>query len=120
MEFFLRNPVDVVTTTDATVTTVSTIPIENDAVRSLFIFVVGRRQATGDSATYVITGAVKRSASGAATIVGLMTIFAREDVGATTWNANVVVSGNDMLIQVQGQAAATVDWRVEWQPTDRS
>lgn len=53
-----------------------------------------------------------REGGGAATIEGAVgTPFTRESGGVGGWNTNIDVSGNNVILTVEGDAADTVNWR---------
>lgn len=64
-----------------------------------------------NSVDYIVTRGVKRSGAGGATLVGaadIITLF--EDAGLAAATVSFAVSGNDILLQVTGIAATTVEW----------
>lgn len=97
-----------VQTTDATLTTVATIPIPDDTTYAITALISGNGP-TGKHIWIDIKCGGYREGVGSATLLG-DAIITFDDVGATTYTADVSVSGNDLLIQVQGAAAETVDW----------
>ena len=104
-----------VTTTDATPTTIATIPISAGApiTQLEFEFTVrGREAATGDCWTRIIRGTIKRVGAAAAALVGANATETRRDAGAFTWGATATASSNDLLVQVTGQAAKTITWEI--------
>ena len=96
-----------VQTTDATLTTLQTVAIPTDSEVLLEVRVMGRRASNGDSAAYVRTARFK-NVGGTVTRHNLQTDYTSEDVGA--WNATLVASGTNALVQVTGAAASTIDW----------
>lgn len=119
-DFFLHNPTANGQTTDATPLDLATIPMEAGESLVIEVSISGRRTATDDAASYLIGAGAMRGAAGGAAVNGVTLVVARETLGATTWDAAIVASGNDIIIRVTGQAAATIDWRVEWRPLNRS
>lgn len=102
-------------TTDGTPTTVATIPLAVGAPITLMDFALeirGTEAATGDCWIRLLRGSIKRVGAGAAVLVGATTAENRRDAGSSTWGATASASGNDLLIQVTGQAAKTIVWRV--------
>ncbi len=100
----------IVSTTDATVTTIATIPITDDSVNLLEAHCVARRTDVDEAAIYIRKVAVFRRAAGAATLLGAEdNTLTRED--DNQWDFNIVVSGNNALLQVTGRAARNIDWK---------
>lgn len=99
------------TTTDATLTTIATLPIPDASVVKVIAKVVARRASNGDSAHYELRDAAKRHGGGAAALIGavLSPSFAA-DAGAGAWAASLAVSGNNLLVKVQGAVGHTVTW----------
>jgi hypothetical protein len=98
-----------VTTTDATLTTITTIPIPDNTVVLIEARIVGRRTDAAGRGIYVRRATVYREAAGAATIEGSVdTPYSRETTGS--YNAQINVSGNNALIQVRGAAAHNINW----------
>lgn len=98
-----------VTTTDATVTTIVTIPIIDDTAVFVDTQIAGQRTDAADRAAYELKALVFRAGGGGATIQGPVdTTFSRESVGA--YDANISVSGNDALVTVRGQTGHTINW----------
>jgi hypothetical protein len=101
-----------VLTTDATVTTVDTIPTLTDSVYMIEARVVGRRTggtagATGDGGTYVRTAKV-RNVGGVVTLDKMQSDFTAEDqIG---WNAIIDVSGTNIRVRVNAAANNNVTW----------
>lgn len=108
-----------VTTTDATPTTIATIPIPDNTALMVIADIVARRTNAPDRACYIRRVLVYREAGGSATIQGTInTEFTRES--DTTYNATFQVSGNNLLIVVTGRAAHTVNWNVRYTAHERS
>ncbi len=102
---------DNVSTTDATPTTIATVPIADNTAVMLIANIVGRRTNAGDRACYIRRVLVYREAAGAPVFQNTInTEFTRESV--PLWNATFVVSGNDVLIQVTGRAGDNINWNV--------
>jgi len=102
-----------VTTTDATVTTVATIPIPASTSVLMEIHVVARRTggiagAAEDGAGYMIQ-ALYKNVAGTATLIGLGNLdFSAESQGA--WNVSQSPSGGDVLVRVTGAVDNNVSW----------
>lgn len=103
----------VVQTTDATPTTVATIgTISNNRVLRVMVDVVGYNPSTGDSAHYLVAVTGRRDGGGAVTIKDEDFISMFEDVPA--WDLTFTPSGTNILAQVTGTAATTIEWRCQW------
>lgn len=98
------------TTTDNTVTALSTIPLSDNTVYLVETRIEARRTDSADRAAYVRRACVYREAAGTATMQGAVeTTFSRES--AAGWNATIAVSGNDVVINVDGAVGHTINWR---------
>ena len=109
-----------VTTTDATATTIFTFATKTDAAYIFTAEIVGR--STGGA-----VGAYKRTfyaknIGAALTLGAAQDDFTFEDTAA--WAVSFATSGTDILFKVTGAAATTIDWalrfRAESQPADIS
>jgi hypothetical protein len=99
----------VVTTTNASATTLLSIPLANNTVYYIAAYVTARRTDSADRAIYLRNVAVYREAAGAATLQGAVdTPLTRES--NTGWDATITVSGNNVVIQVSGAGSNTVNW----------
>lgn len=99
-----------VTTTDATLTTIATIPIPDDTVVEIKATVVGRRTDAADRGLFIRQASVFREAAGAATLVGNVTTT-RTRKSDPQYDAELNVSGNNLLVQVRGDTGHTVNWK---------
>lgn len=110
-----------VLTTDATVTTLKTIPIKVGSVVRIWVEGTGLRTGgasgtAGDSAGYVLTGTYKNS-SGTAIIVGAITVVSSSEDQAA-WNMTLSVSGGNVLLTVTGASGNNVTWNAEIRVTE--
>ncbi len=101
-----------VATTDATVTTIITVPIATNTTAMLNLRIVGRRTGgasgtVGDGAGYVLSGAVKNIA-GTVTIIGQTITFTAEDQAG--WTVDLSVSTTNILVRVTGAVANNINW----------
>jgi hypothetical protein len=101
-----------VTTTDATATTLDTIFIEPYTVCTIKSYIAARRTGgtsgtDGDSAGYSLEATYK-NVSGTATIIGYRTKIENEDQSA--WDCEFTVSGPNILLQVTGASGNNVTW----------
>jgi hypothetical protein len=103
-----------VQTTDATVTTVLTIPVASGEEVKLLAHTVGHQTSTGDTASLGNAAAFKNIA-GTLTQVGTTQVLhvAMANAGAALWTQTFSVSGTDVLVRVTGEAAKTIDWEVK-------
>ena len=96
-----------VTTTDATVTTIATIPMQANGVAYIDATVVAKN---GTTETNVYRFDIHADdAAGTATVVNATKAYENEE--QANWDVTVTASGANVLIQVQGEAAKTVNWK---------
>jgi hypothetical protein len=110
--FNLTNRVQgTVTTANATPTTLTTFAL--GAVPGVYNFDI---QISGYDITdtagvgYFISGSV-RTTGAAAVLVGTPDKIVNEEAATVACDANLIVSGNNAVVQVTGIAAKTIDWR---------
>jgi hypothetical protein len=101
-----------VNTTDATVTTVGTIPTTSNTTLLVDCNIVGRRTggssgSAGDGAGYLVR-AVAKNVAGVVTIIGQATTVIGESQAA--WDAVAAVSGTDIVLRVTGAANNNISW----------
>lgn len=104
-----------VTTTDATVTTLATIRLENSRAHLIQAMVIARRVggsagAANDSAVYVLRGAYKMVSNTPVAIGGTTPQQDFVDESQAGWEATLDISGNDVRIRVTGATNNTIDW----------
>lgn len=102
-----------VATTDATVTAIYTITLNDESAYLVTSYITARRTTgsggtPGDSAGYTLVGTFKRTGGGTATQVGATIKTAQEDQAA--WDADFGVSGNNVLVNVTGALNNTITW----------
>lgn len=103
-----------VRTTDATVTTLATLPLEDSSTYQMVADVVARRTggsagSAGDGASYRLLGTFYRVSAGNATLIGTVTtVHSAESQGA--WSATLTASGTDVLVRVTGAANNNISW----------
>jgi parallel beta-helix repeat protein len=97
-------------TTDATVTTISTVAIADDTVVWVEADVIARGTSAAQRAKYKVGALVYREAAGGATIQGALwtPVTIESDV---SWDCTITVAGNNALIQVTGEATTDVNWK---------
>ena len=98
-----------VATVNNTVTTIATIPIPDDTVVSIEVKIVGRRTNGADRYSSTVRRTVFREAAGAATVQGPQDLFDRSS--DPQYDSQIVVSGNNALIQVEGDTGHDINWR---------
>ena len=102
-----------VTTTDATTTTVATVPIPASTTVLLEIYVVARRTggsagSAEDGAGY-LTQALFKNVAGVATQIGLGNLdYSAESQIA--WNSSFAVSGGNVNVTVTGAVNNNISW----------
>lgn len=102
------------TTTNNTVTTITTIPTSSNTAYLVEVMAVSRRVSgtgagvNGDSSAYVRTAKYKNVA-GTVTIGTVQSSYTDEDIAAH--NITLTVSGTNVLVQVAGSTNNTVDWK---------
>lgn len=108
-----------VATTDATVTTITTIPIPDDTAVWIEADVEVRRTNASERSKFKRGALIFRESAGAATLEGAVwtpvTIPA-----ATSYDATITVSGNNALIRVTGVAANDLNWQSRHTVAERS
>lgn len=101
-----------VTTTDATVTTLATIPVPASTTLGINGYVVARRTGgaagTAEDGAYYRVETVYKNAAGTATNIGTTVTAIGESQAA--WDVTVTQSSGDVLIRVQGAADNNVSW----------
>lgn len=103
-----------VETTDATVTTMTTVSLDDNSTYQIVADVVVRRTggasgSAGDGASYRIIGTFRRVSAGSATLIGLLTADHSAE-SQSGWDATLTVSGNDVLLRVTGAAGNNLSW----------
>ncbi len=108
--------VDIVSTTDATVTTLQTIPIPTDSGMIIETRVTSRKTAgaglgtVGDVNGYIRTVKAKNVA-GVISIGVIQATFTSEDIAP--FGITFLASGTNVLVNIQGSATNNVDWKCE-------
>ena len=97
-------------TTDATVTTIDTVPIPTDQIVILTAKVVSKKDDLTLTGYYdIICGYTNNS--GTVTINGGGVVNYQDRQTPAGWNVTFVISGTNVLIRVKGAAATNVDWK---------
>lgn len=101
----------IVQTTNATPTTVASLPLLNNRMYEFNIKIVARRSdATGRKAAFKLTAAAYRESAGVATLLGSIKQDFKNTSGGAI-DANITVSGSNLIVQVTGIAAETIEWK---------
>lgn len=99
-----------ITTTDATPTTIITFPLSGSGtVYSVSGVVTLRVPATGEGASYDFFGAFKTDGA-TATEIGTEYPTTFEDASLLLANITISASANNIVLQVIGVAATTINW----------
>ena len=101
--------VNSLSTTDATVTTIATIPIPDDTAVWIEVDVIARRTNAADRGKWKRGALVYRESAGAATREGSVwtPLTIKSDAA---WDVDIAVSGNNALIRVTGAAGHDLNW----------
>jgi len=98
------------TTTDATVTTIITVAIPTG--KNVVGFLLATSRNTSNTNTKTFTGSVYgKNVGGTVTVASSLTNLVTDE--AT--NVTVTNSGTNMIIQVTGIAATTIDWMARFE-----
>lgn len=95
-----------VTTTDATPTALITTTLTTNSAITIDALVVGLKDDSSSGIGGRITGVARRAGAGAILLGTPQINYVTEDAGGLV----VVVSGNDIIVQVIGEAATTYNW----------
>jgi hypothetical protein len=99
-----------IVTTDATNQTLDSFSLSASDASYCFDIEIACYNVTDDlAASYSIFGGV-RSTSSVAFLIGVPDKIVNEEAGMLTCDANLVVSGNNAIIQVNGIAGKTINW----------
>lgn len=103
-----------VSTTDATTTTLATIPIPDDSSALIDVWVEAFRTDGADQGAYRRRAIVFRRAAGVATFQGTVdSPFTRES--SVPWNVTIDVDGgNNARVRVTGQAGKSINWTCQF------
>ncbi|KKN23065.1 hypothetical protein LCGC14_0908700 [marine sediment metagenome] len=104
--------IEPVLTVDDTLTDLITLPIDDDTVVGIETRIVGIRTDTFDLLDNFLRATVYRTGGGGAVRQGLTdTPYSRNTPSAGVWTTDIVVSGNNAVVQVKGQTGHDVKWR---------
>jgi hypothetical protein len=105
----LSESVTAVQTTNATPTTLQSFAVSANECWMVHTEVVGRITAGGDRAIYILSGCFYRD--GAGLVQQGTTASHNTTESNAAWNCDLVVSGNNILVQVTGAVATTINWK---------
>jgi hypothetical protein len=101
-----------VSTTDATPQDLLNYEVPLQSMLGMDVEVYAYRNQTNRA--YWKIHAVGSRANGNASALGTPTEERkRNDSGASTWSAQVLLSGNNLVIRITGQASTTISWMVK-------
>lgn len=104
----------IVNTTDATVTTIATIPTTTNASGFLEVRLVARQGASTNTKTGELRRGFYNNAGAATVISSDDTLFFHSAGGPTAWDLDSAVSGANVLVRVTGTAATNIDWKIQY------
>ncbi len=108
-------------TTDATVTTIATISIPDDTVVWIETNIIARRTDVAGRGKWKRGVLAYREAAGAAAIEGgVWTPLTIKSAIPSVWDVDIIESGNNVLIQVTGAAAQSLNWSSQHTVEERS
>ncbi len=102
-----------VTTTDATITEIASIPMEDEDVTRVEAIVTARERSGGDRSLYRIEGLFYREGASAAQQGSTAAVITAIESDAT-YDATFAVDGANISIRVTGKAATTIDWKAHY------
>ncbi len=105
----LYNQYPSVATTDATPTTLATLPLPISGTTAIVEACYGMR--SGNNCAQTKKRAIIRNVSGTLTVASLSTLDALAgDAGLLTASGTIIVSGTNIIIQGTGIAATNITW----------
>lgn len=105
-----------VQTTDATVTDIALIALASGEAKVVRGFIIGTLSGSANSfaASFIAAG---KNNGGTSAQLAAASITKLDGDGGNTWDVTIDVddTGDDIRIRVTGQAATTIDWRVQYE-----
>ena len=98
------------TTTNATKIAIITDTLDDDTVYIYNVLMTAMADNNTEFAVYKFSFMVSRVSAGVAVLGDI--IYENTQESNSAWDADATVSGNDVLVNIQGEAALTVDWVV--------
>jgi hypothetical protein len=102
-----------ISTSDAVPIQAGQFTLQEGALYILEMTALARQRPTGGNAAYYRRTAIVKNDGATVTVVATdpsPTVV--ETAGAAAWNASVAVSGEQLVINVQGGAGQDIDWNV--------
>lgn len=101
-----------ITTTDATPTTILSVPAyDSDISMRIAVSVAARRAGGSDADSWNQVLLVDKTSGGTPTMVGSQTIAQPiGSLGASSWTIGTAFDTNHVYLQVTGQAASIINW----------
>ena len=109
-DYALKDNTDTVQTTDNTVTTITTLHVDDEAVYVIEATVLGIESDNSERASYRIVGSFYRTGGGNATQINSTEIIFGHETDSSWTGATFTVSGENILVQVQGASSTTINW----------
>lgn len=107
--------IDTVTTTDVTPTTIYSLPMPTDpGLYSIQGYFGGFIPATVDGGSYFFDSSLKTDGT-TATEIGTNYTTTLEDMAMANADINVTTSGNNVIFEVIGVAATTINWIIKFE-----
>ena len=104
-----------ITTTDATVTTVDTIPITASSTYLIQARVIGRRtggvSGTADDGCSYVRRGTYTTKSGVVTLLGAVETIGTDREDQAGFDATLTISGTNVLVRVTGAASNNMSWQ---------
>jgi len=98
-------------TSDATTVSAAAFTLVQGVLYQLTMSVLARQRPDGPNSAFYVRRSLEKDEGGTVTVVVTEPNPAIvETAGAVGWNANVVVSGEQLVIQITGAAGVTIDW----------
>lgn len=99
-----------VQTTDASATTIATLAITDETTNIIHADIIGIKSDGTDRAVWELTVGIYRTGAGSAALVGTTSTDYSGESDASWGTPTLTASGNNLLVQVTGKAATTIDW----------
>ncbi|NDJ59938.1 MAG: hypothetical protein GYB67_02370 [Chloroflexi bacterium] len=100
-----------ITTTDATTTTLASVPVAEESALTLRAVIAGRRDDTGEAIGGEALGVFRRASGGNVAAVGSPTVVIKTDSGgAPTFTLAADTTTQAARLRVTGLAATTIHW----------
>lgn len=97
-----------VQTTDATPTTLASIPVVADSATTIIVELVAADSVYGQSVHCNAMSGGQYPSAGALSLIGVPIVNILTDFATAT--VDITTSGNNLIVQVTGEAATTINW----------